>query len=315
MEDKSVNNEPKKTVKAEEKKRGWNAGSVFWGLLLVLVGSLFLVNNLEIADVNFASLWQLWPLLIVAIGLSIIPIKGKLGTALTAIFMVGALTLVALTALGYVSPIDDGKITTRNAVIETRGAEVLKLRVNGGAGAINFRSADTRAVRAELQSTFAKLKHETFLQGNTQEVEISMDGRGRWLPGSYRNDLTVTVPESMPVELIVDAGASSIEGDLSKLELTKLDIDSGASSIDLKLGKLAAVNHVSIDVGVSSVKLSLPDGVGTQVKIDSGLSSKTMPGLKEVSKNRFESDGYEKAANKIIITGSIGVSSFDLIYY
>lgn len=319
MEDKPEKTEIKKNDKVTEKnsdnKRGWNAGSIFWGLLLVLVGGLFLVNNLDIADVNFASLWQLWPLLIVAVGLSIIPIKGKLGTVLTAIFTVAALTLVTLTALGYVNPQADNKTVTRNAVIKTAEVEKLRLNIGGGAGTININSADTDEVKAKLQSSFAKLHNESSVKGDTQNIEISMDGQGHWLPGSYKNDLTVTIPESLPVELIMDAGAISIEGDLSKLELTRLDIDSGASSIDLKLGSLATVNRVSIDVGMSSVQLSLPKNIGTQVEIDSGLSSRTLPGLKEVAKNRFESDNFDKATNKAIITGSIGMASFDLVYY
>ncbi len=46
--------------------------TLFWGILLVLIGGLFLLNNLGVLDVNWDTIWRLWPMILVFWGLSIL---------------------------------------------------------------------------------------------------------------------------------------------------------------------------------------------------------------------------------------------------
>lgn len=59
-----------KVAKVEEIPQVFKAGSVFWGAFLIALGAIFLLANFEI--IEYETLFDLWPLAIVAIGLKLI---------------------------------------------------------------------------------------------------------------------------------------------------------------------------------------------------------------------------------------------------
>ena len=59
--------------------RKFDFGNLFWGLLLLFIGTMFLLDNMNVVELQLSYLWRLWPLLIVATGVSLLSIKGWLG--------------------------------------------------------------------------------------------------------------------------------------------------------------------------------------------------------------------------------------------
>jgi hypothetical protein len=45
---------------------------VFWGLLLVTLGTLILINNFSLINLDLAGLWKLWPAVLILWGISFI---------------------------------------------------------------------------------------------------------------------------------------------------------------------------------------------------------------------------------------------------
>jgi len=45
---------------------------IFWGLLFIVFGLLVLINNFTNIFMDWGTIWKLWPLVIVLLGLSII---------------------------------------------------------------------------------------------------------------------------------------------------------------------------------------------------------------------------------------------------
>lgn len=81
------------------KNGGINFGRLFLGILLVLIGVLYLANNMGWLDVNFSfDWWKLWPLIIVFFGLSIFSDRGWVSV------LIGLLiTLIVLgTVIGFI---------------------------------------------------------------------------------------------------------------------------------------------------------------------------------------------------------------------
>jgi len=46
------------------------SGSVFWGIVLVILGAIFLLANFGVVD--YGRLWDFWPLIVVVLGLKLI---------------------------------------------------------------------------------------------------------------------------------------------------------------------------------------------------------------------------------------------------
>lgn len=86
--------EPVETKRERSKKR-IHSGSIFWGFAFIFAGILLLLGNLNIITVHFDNLVQLWPVLIVGVGVSMLSLRGWLGG------VVSVLLALALGALVY----------------------------------------------------------------------------------------------------------------------------------------------------------------------------------------------------------------------
>ena len=62
--------------------------NIIWGLILVLIGILFILKNLGIIYFSWYSLWRLWPMLLVLIGVTILPVKDGVKVVLIIIVLV-----------------------------------------------------------------------------------------------------------------------------------------------------------------------------------------------------------------------------------
>ena len=51
---------------------------VFWGVVLIIIGILFIIRNLGWVDFSWWGVFRLWPVLLILWGISVIPIKNYL---------------------------------------------------------------------------------------------------------------------------------------------------------------------------------------------------------------------------------------------
>ena len=49
--------------------------NLFWALILIAIGLLFLFSNFGWVDFNWSSIWRLWPLVLIFWGISILPVR------------------------------------------------------------------------------------------------------------------------------------------------------------------------------------------------------------------------------------------------
>jgi len=61
---------PAETVQADAAPQAIPIGSIFWGLFLMAIGVLAILANFEI--IAWENLWDLWPLVIIVIGIKLV---------------------------------------------------------------------------------------------------------------------------------------------------------------------------------------------------------------------------------------------------
>jgi len=91
------------------KSGNWGIGRIFWGLLLVMVGGMLIAENFGYINVNWVDLWRLWPLLVIAAGLSILSVKSivwKIFTVVLAVVTLSAIAFVALSTYSNTRPLN-----------------------------------------------------------------------------------------------------------------------------------------------------------------------------------------------------------------
>jgi hypothetical protein len=115
--------------------------------------------------------------------------------------------------------------------------------------------------------------------------------------------------------LDIDAGAASLEFDLSDYIVERLTMDGGASSMHIILGSRSDDLEVIIETGVSSVIIEVPKDVACEVSSDSFLVSRELPGFDKVSKNTFVSPDFASFEKNISISFGSGISSLKVTRY
>lgn len=301
--------------KNDQKKLDGDA--LFWGLLLVALGALFLLNNLGVLNLYLSNIFQLWPLIIIGIGISFLSLRGAWGVATKAVVIIASLALIAFTITnehGLRAPGDDNITSQVQVAPASDEVKELDLRIKTGAMSVVVGSEprDSLLVDATVVGGSQQLRETTERDSSTQRTTLETSGFR--MIGS-QNRLNLQLARDMPMKLSFDTGASAIKGDLSQLQLTNLDIDTGVSAVDLRLGDIQDTLHVSIDVGVSSVTLHVPHDVAYQVKHDGGLSSGSFDGTEKVDKETHETEGFNSSKKRIIIQADTGVSSFKVVRY
>lgn len=291
---------------------------LLWGVFFVTLGILVLLVNSGVLTLEMTQLWRLWPLLIIMAGVSLLSLSdavGKLVYIGSSVLLVGAMVWFALD--GAQQSFGRGETEQFLIAQDDQQPTALDLTVEAGAGRVEIGSGGGLGVASGgLTSNVSTLKQTSTMKGSTQVVTLGMDVNWQWWRGQASNTLSLRLGETLPTTLSIDAGAADVTADISNVQLESLSIDGGVSSVDVTLGSRVAQSEVTIETGVSTVHVRVPEALGVRIIFNGGLSSSEMPeGYREVEKHRYESANYERATNKTVITVDMGLSSFALTTY
>jgi len=259
---------------------------LFWGLLLVLLGVVFLLDQLGAFEPLGVSAWELlWPLALILLGLWIL-----LGR--------------------FLRP----KPISGHAVIPLQNARRAHIKIRHGAGELNV--AGGAESGALVSGDFAGgLDYETDIEDDQQFLRMRMPPQSAAWVGDvdFSLDWTIKLTNEIPLTLKINTGASKSSLDLSELIVTELKLRTGASATDLILPARAGLTRVEIDAGAASVNVRVPAGVAARITALAGLSTidvdtARFPSLAE----RYQSPDYDTAVNKADVIIKAGVGTVDI---
>lgn len=88
----------KKWASKKKQRRG---GSPFWAILFISLGVVFLLNNFDVLSWDvWASIWRLWPLILVIWGLEIVFGRSSIGKFIVAIIVLALLAYLLFLSSG-----------------------------------------------------------------------------------------------------------------------------------------------------------------------------------------------------------------------
>ena len=261
--------------------------SIFWGLVFILLGGLFLLDNFGVIAVDLWSV--IWPLLLILFG----------GWVLWMSFYGG-----------------DESLETESASIPLEGAGEAKLTLKHGAG--KLRLAAGASADQLLSGTFAGgLKQRVNRRGDLLDVTLEVPHGGftfffsPWMWGNregIRWDLALNA--DVPLRLQAESGASDSRFDLTELQVQDLVLKTGASSTEVDLPAHTDHTHVKLESGVASVILRVPEGVAARIEVDGGLLDAQIDTDRFPRTNGgYQSSDYDTAAQRADIDIDAGVGS------
>jgi hypothetical protein len=261
---------------------------VFWGILIVLVGIVLLLQNLGFIPAR-VNVWAiLWPAVLILLGLWFL--------LAPTVFKRDLKVSTASEPLG----------SAARAVVKVQyGAGKLRLVPLGTPGQL-FSGSFAGGVRVERQDQ----------PGGVVKLKLSPDIDWSMMPGtSHKQGLTwdLGLTAEIPMELEIEMGACEADLDLSGLRLSKLSVSTDASSTRLTLPQNAGFTSAKVEGGMASVIITVPQGVGLRAKYSGGLASLKVGPRFVRSGDTCENAEYATAANKIELEAEVGMGSIELM--
>lgn len=299
-----------------------NVGRVIWGLVLVGVGALFLAANLGWVEWGFAlSLLQLWPLILVLVGIRLL--LGDRSPTLALVLTICVVAAgVAIAALGYNAGGWHGWNTAKTTTIDgpaTQGFTRARATIDIGAANVAVTGQETGSM---VQGTFISRREPRIEQsagaGGAGEYSLVIDqSDAGWVAipfSTTREDLKLQLAPSIPWALDVQTGAVAATLDLTNVTLEALTLKAGASSVDVTVGpRIVPGANVTIEGGAASFLLRLPRQLDITLSTSTGLSSVDVDqGFGAASDNTYV---YKGGGDDLTVDIKTGVSAVDVQLY
>ena len=301
---------------------------IFWGLLFVALGLLVLINNFTSILMDWSTIWKLWPLTIVLIGLSIL-IKHQIGKSvvagLAAIILALAIFASFKTATHFISndfQIDLGDDANReigtSEFTEQYDSTLSFAELNFNAGAGTFKIFDQSehlffAKTIGYKDNYELTRYDT---DSSTIVEFEMGDRKIFRFGNdYKNTVDMSLNQNPVWDMNFNVGAASMDFDLTPFKTRDINVDMGAASIKIKIGNLNSETNLSVDAGASDINIFIPKESGCKIITDGALSSKHFDEFKKLDSDNYVTENFDEAGNKILIDIECGVSSISVERY
>ncbi|MFZ4740658.1 MAG: LiaF transmembrane domain-containing protein [Bacteroidales bacterium] len=296
--------------------------NIFWGIVLIAIGIMIILKNMDIVHFNWFAIMQLWPLLLVIWGISIIPVKDYIK------FILSLLTLiVGIFLINYYQCNDsfcwnwkysDEKANWKEQKMEENYDSTITmavLQLDAVAGDFNIDGTTNKLISFESSGNIGDYNLNTSTNDSMKVVEIGIENNVVKMSNNQKGNKTKIALNPNPIwDLDLEAGASNVNFNLSEFKVRNIDFDGGASNIELKIGIKQTNVNIKIEAGASSIKVLIPKESGCEFEGDNVLSSLNFDGFTKTN-GVYRTADFDKAANKIYINIDAAISKFSIEKY
>jgi hypothetical protein len=310
--------------------------SFFWPVVLLGTGIIWLLTNLGfIPTENLWLLFQLWPVLIIMIGLEVIfsrrlPAVG----ALLALLMIGGVIFVLLGG-------DQLNLATRP---DPRTESFVVSAQNTSSAAFNLNLSTLPVAVTSLEGSENLLTAEIGHFGDVEltvaggeEKQIVLERRGvvsslNWLLQESYEGLSweLQLSTEVPFDLAVDGSTGKIDLDLSGVQISRFNFDgsTGASTIVLPASQPGYAARVEGGTGqvelilpvtgnltlrlvgsTGQITLDVPEGAALQLEVQRGGTGNVIApdwiekveGLENRDEGVYQTEGFESAEYQLMV--------------
>ncbi|HLF28598.1 MAG TPA: DUF5668 domain-containing protein [Anaerolineae bacterium] len=294
--------------------------SLFWPIVLIGVGIIFLLNNAGLIRGNpWAIIWQFWPVLLIVIGLDILfgrrSAVGSVISAVLALALVGFVIwlLVAGPTLNIPGINFGGDLQERHVehpLGETRTADI-DIGFSTGENRLYALSDSQNLIEGDLRY-YGGLTWNVSGSGDRVRVRLDHSSVNLGVFQSPENwEIGLNPRATYNLDLSLGVGRATL--DLSELTLgdSQLDADVGAGDVQLPdSGKF----RLRINGGVGTLRISAPREIALRAEVDTGIGTFNAGSrLRQISDRMYETEGFESAENAITLDIDMGIGTVTIV--
>ena len=302
------------------------------GVLLLFIGGVLLLDNFDVIDFYWQSIWGFWPVILIILGVNFLFNKNNTQTGAILSLTILIVALSVLFVIGQKKPnltdndnfefnIDDKEETETNTelnfsepFLSTDSTKKTILNLSGGGVSFILKDHTDSLIAATVEKNTSGFGLTKISSDSLNTLTFKMQqNRRRW--SSKGNDVDLKL-NTFPVwEMNLKMGAGEIDFDLSPYKVRTLNFDGGAASVTLKLGSLLPITDVNVKTGVANININIPTAAGCRITAKTGLSNKEFDGFIKTNDGFYETPNYKTSAKKIFINFDGGLSNFEVDRY
>lgn len=252
--------------------------NLFWGGALLLLGVLFLLQAQGIISNVFTYFWPL------------------------ALILVGGWMILTV----YWRP---ARYAEETFSIPLGVAKSGRFHFSHGAGQFEISGGAPPGV-ALVGSSAVGMNRTSRFDGDRLEVKV--DAGPSFVPfigpsqGVWRFQLT----QEIPLTLIVEAGASSLDIDLRDVLATRVELKTGASSSNMVMPARGA-SLLDVEAGAASVNIRIPEATAARIRIKEGVTAVNVDTNRfpRLDSGLYQSFNYDTAVDRAEINIESGLGS------
>lgn len=309
-------------VDVETPAKSRDSGGFVWPVLLIGVGVLFLLDNLNVINFDFwYAASRLWPVVLIAIGLDML--IGRRSWLIS--LFIGVITVGMLVAGLFWLGAGGGRGEPISETISRslEGADAGAIVIDFPVGELHLDALPSSS--DELISGQVNLPGDGFRIEQSYEVdngvarfELQTEGSGgpsdlmQMRGDDWRWELHLT--PNVPLDLTISTGVGQSNLDLRQLNLSNLEVDSGVGETRISLpgeGQLAA----RIEGGIGEVVVEIPEGVAARITGDTGIGEMDIDDDFVREGDAYVSGNYDDALDRIELHISAGIGRVEVRTY
>lgn len=194
-------------------------------------------------------------------------------------------------------------------LIPLNTAKSARFKFSHGAGQIEI-TGGAPTGQALVGSSAVGMNQQNWLEGDRLEVKVEAGPSFVPFLGPAQGVWRFRLTQEIPLTLIVEAGASSVNLDLQDVRASRVELKTGASSSNVTVPARGA-SLLDIEAGAASVNVRVPTATAARIRVEEGVNSVS------VDTNRFprldsgfyQSSGYDTAADRAEINIEAGLGS------
>jgi hypothetical protein len=310
---------------------------IMWGIILLFVGGVLLLENFNVIDFYWRSIWRFWPVFLIIAGINILFYRrhSQIGAAIS----IGVL-VVMLSFLFYKgqqppehknwveenfngdnevnNEEEDGSthVMTFSEPFNADSAKQVVLNVSGGGTSFELKGATDSLISAEVNRKNGNYSLMKEMTDSTQTLTFKMkEGKGKWSMNEGGNAADFRLNTAPIWTINMSMGAGEVDFDLTEFKVRTFKFDGGAAAVDVKLGDSLPITDVIVKTGVADVNFNIPETSGCRIVSKTGLSSKNFTGFTKINNDTYETPNFKGSTKKIFINFDGGLSSFEVKRY
>jgi hypothetical protein len=317
---------------------------IIWGIILLFVGGVLLLENFNVIEFYWRNVWSFWPIFLIIAGVNILFNRNRSQVGNMISIAVVVITLSFLFYKGQQPPEnrgwfgnnfshdvdidfdDDDNDNSDDSVSGKRmnfsepfngdSTKKVVLDISGGGTSFKLDGTTDSLITASVEHARGNFTLSREITDSIQNLNFKMKGnKSGWHVGDGANDVRFKLNKVPMWDIVMHMGAGEVDFDLSQYKIRTLRFDGGAVALDFKVGDLLPITDVIVKTGVADVKIRVPEGAGCRITSKTGLSSKDFTGFTKLDNGTYETPNYAGSTKKIFIALDGGLSNFEVSRY